>query len=55
MIPNNNLISNLVYSLNPECIKTVMCNGKIIMENRIVKDEELIKNKIKQISLKLLK
>jgi 5-methylthioadenosine/S-adenosylhomocysteine deaminase len=54
LIPNNDLISNLVYSANPECINTVICNGKILMENRIIKDEELIRNKVKEITKKLL-
>jgi 5-methylthioadenosine/S-adenosylhomocysteine deaminase len=37
-----NLISNLIYSANGSCIDTVICNGKIIMQNRKVAHEQEI-------------
>ncbi|MCX8146960.1 MAG: amidohydrolase [Candidatus Woesearchaeota archaeon] len=42
LTPNHNLISNLVYSANGSCVDTLICDGKIIMENRKVKGEEEI-------------
>ena len=42
LVPNYNLISNLVYSADSSCIDTVICNGRILMQSRIVKDEENI-------------
>lgn len=53
LIPAHNLISNLVYSSNGNCVDTVICNGKILMENRKIKDEEEIIGRIKYISEKL--
>ncbi len=40
--PNFNFTSNLVYAANGSCIDTVICNGKILMENRKVPGEEEI-------------
>ncbi len=45
MVPNHNLISNLVYSANGSVVDTVICDGKILMENRKVEGEdEILKN-----------
>jgi 5-methylthioadenosine/S-adenosylhomocysteine deaminase len=38
--PNHNLVSNIVYAASPECVDTVVCNGKILMQKRKIKDEE---------------
>ena len=42
MVPNNNLISNMVYSATPEVIDYTVCNGKILMAERQVEGEEEI-------------
>ena len=40
--PNHNFISNLVYSANGSCIDTVICDGKIVMRNKVVPGEDEI-------------
>lgn len=42
--PRNNLVSLLVYSANSSSVDTVLCNGKVLMENHVLKtlDEERI-------------
>lgn len=40
--PNFNFISNLVYAANGNHIDTVICDGKILMQNRYVQGEEEI-------------
>ncbi len=45
MVPNHNFISNLVYSANGSCVDTVICDGSILMNGRVVKDEEMILEK----------
>ncbi|GHV51222.1 S-adenosylhomocysteine deaminase [Bacteroidia bacterium] len=40
--PNLNFVSNLVYAANGSCVDTVICNGKILMQNRKVEGEEEI-------------
>lgn len=45
-VPLFNVISNLVYSAHSESVETVIINGKIVMENRVLKtvDETQILN-----------
>ncbi len=55
MIPNHNPVSNLVYSATGACVDTTIVNGKILMENRILKtiDEKKVIEKVKKFSSKL--
>ncbi len=48
-VPNLNFLSNLVYSANSSCIETVICNGEIVMENRIVPGEREIIENVKRV------
>ena len=40
--PNFNFISNLVYAANGNDVDTVICNGKVLMENKHVPGEDEI-------------
>ncbi len=40
LIPNHNLLSNVVYSANGDCVDTVICNGRVLMENRKVPGQD---------------
>ncbi len=40
--PGHNLISDVVYSANGDCVADTICNGQILMRNRRVKGEEKI-------------
>lgn len=40
LVPNHNLISNIVYSADSSCIETVICRGNILMNNRVVENEQ---------------
>lgn len=42
LVPGYNLISDMVYSADSSCIDTVICDGKILMQNRRVPGEEEI-------------
>jgi len=42
MTPCHHLISNMVYSANSSVVDTTICNGRILMINRKVADEEEI-------------
>jgi len=55
LIPNYNLISNLVYSASGDCVSDVICNGKILMRNRRIDWEERIKKEVKKRVKNLLK
>jgi len=54
-VPNFNFLSNLIFSANSSCIESVMCDGKFVMENRKVKDEDEIIEKANEQAWKLLK
>jgi len=51
MVPNHNFVSNIVYSANGSCVNDVIIDGKIVMQNRKVKDEEKILDDAEKISL----
>jgi 5-methylthioadenosine/S-adenosylhomocysteine deaminase len=40
--PNHNTVANLVYAANGSTIDTLICNGKILMKNRIVQGRQAI-------------
>ncbi|MDY6402809.1 MAG: amidohydrolase family protein, partial [Bacteroidales bacterium] len=40
--PLHNIIYNIVYSADSSCVDTVVCNGKVLMQNRKVENEEEI-------------
>ncbi|MCF8104099.1 MAG: amidohydrolase [Desulfohalobiaceae bacterium] len=42
LTPNHNLISNLVYAANGDCVQTTICDGKILMSDQVVDKEEEI-------------
>ena len=42
MIADHNPVSNLVYAADSSCVDTVICNGRILMQNRIVPGEKEI-------------
>jgi 5-methylthioadenosine/S-adenosylhomocysteine deaminase len=45
--PNHNFVSNLVYAANGSCVDTVICDGKILMQNREVPGEEEILRQVR--------
>lgn len=55
LVPNYNLISNLVYAADSSCICDVICNGRLVMENRIVPGEQNIISAARTLSEKIKK
>ncbi len=52
--PNINFNANLIYSANGSCVDTVICDGKIIMKNRVVEGEKEILENINRLYKELL-
>lgn len=52
--PNFNFVSNLVYAANGSCIDTVICDGKVLMQDRKVPGEEEILERSAQIAFNLM-
>lgn len=40
LVPNHNLVTNLVYASHGSCIDTTICDGKILMQGGVVQGEE---------------
>jgi 5-methylthioadenosine/S-adenosylhomocysteine deaminase len=53
MTPCHYFLSNLIYASNGNSIDTVICNGQIVMQQRHVKDEQLILDKATEAARKL--
>lgn len=53
--PNFNFTSNLVYAANGNCIDTVICDGKILMQNKKVPGEDEIMERAAQVAYNLMK
>ncbi len=52
--PNYDFLANLVYSANSSCVDTVICNGKVLMEGRIVEGEQEILDRVNSIYRRLM-
>jgi len=48
LFPHHDLISNLVYSAGGNCVSDVICDGKILMRDGKIKEEEKIKREAKK-------
>ena len=44
--PNFNFVSNLVYAANGSCVDTVICNGKVLMQDKKVPGEDEIMEEV---------
>lgn len=52
--PNINLYANLIYSANSSCVNTVICDGKILMRDRVVPSEDEIIENVNKLFKKLI-
>lgn len=55
MVPHFNTESDLIYAANGSCIDTVICDGKILMQNRRVEGEQEIVAKARQVAYDLIR
>ncbi|MEG0517659.1 MAG: amidohydrolase [Bacteroidales bacterium] len=53
--PTINFLGNFIYSANSSCVDTVICNGNMVMQNRIVPGEQEILDQVNKLYKKLLK
>ncbi|MBR4438218.1 MAG: amidohydrolase family protein, partial [Bacteroidales bacterium] len=53
--PNINFEANLIYSAHSDCVQTVICNGRILMENRYIEREREIIDAVRRLYVKLRK
>ncbi len=48
MVPNHHLISNMVYAADTSCVDTVICDGRILMADKMIPGERDIIEAAKQ-------
>ena len=53
-IPNNDTLANLFYAAHGDAVDTVICNGSILMQHRVVDGEEEIISQARRAAQKLL-
>lgn len=53
MVPGGNMISNIVYSADSSCVKTLICDGRILMLNQVIPDSAEILAHAREISARL--
>lgn len=53
LVPDHNLISNLVYAATPECVDTTICAGKVLMRHRKIPGEDEIRRTFRTLAEKL--
>ena len=54
LLPNNNLISNMIYAADSSCITDVFCDGKPVMRDKKISGESEIISNFKQVCSELL-
>lgn len=50
LVPDYNLVSNMVYAADSSCIDTVICNGQIVIQNRRLSGEAELLDDIRRLS-----
>ena len=55
MVADHDYISNIVYSADSSCVDTVICDGNILMQGRVVPGEKEIVRKARETAKTLVK
>lgn len=53
-VPNNNTLANLIYASHGDCVDTVICNGKVLMQGRQIPGEKEIIRQARTAAQKLI-
>ena len=53
LVPGFNPVSDLVYAADSSCVDTVICDGNVLMENRVVPGEDEIIAQARDVAAKL--
>ena len=54
LLPNHNLISNLVYSAGSGCVHSTICDCRLLMQDRKIENEHEVAEKAQDIAIELV-
>jgi Cytosine deaminase and related metal-dependent hydrolases len=54
-VPSHNFHASLIYAAHGDAVDTLLCNGRILMENRQVPEEKYIMRQVQETACRLLK
>ena len=54
LVPNFDIYSDMVYATNSSAVDTVICRGKVLMENRYVEGEEAILAHVRRLAREIV-
>ena len=55
LVPNFDIYSDIVYAANGSVVDTVICRGKVLMENRYVEGEEAILEHVRRLAHEIVR
>ena len=53
LVPGHDLVSDLVYAANPECVDTTVCAGRVLMRHRRIPGEDEIRRAFRDVAARL--
>ena len=53
LVPGHDLVSDLVYAANPECVDTTVCAGRVLMRHRQIPGEDEIRRAFRDVAARL--
>lgn len=53
LVPGHDLVSDLVYAANPECVDTTICAGRVLMRHRQIPGEDEIRRAFRDVAARL--
>ena len=53
LVPGHDLVSDLVYAANPECVDTTICAGRVLMRHRQIPGEDEVRRAFREVAARL--
>ena len=53
--PCINFDANLVYSAHSDCVETVVCNGRIVMKDKVIEGEREVLEQVRKLYRKIVR
>ena len=53
LVPGHDLVSDLVYAANPDCVDTTICAGQVLMRHRKIPGEDEVRRAFRDVAARL--